>query len=260
MARLVAILATLVLILSLGNSAAAANPKGDVAKAVFVHYKDNVDANAKPAGKGRTCPDPTTCADYSWSGIRWAGTAVDYELNASSGPTGTATAIGAAFAAWTRPVNVGQTRFSVNGSNGNTSCSSAGVGDGNGVNQICFRNLGSTGTIAVTYVWYWTISKELIEADTVFNTQFSWAYTAPSGTCETYDSCNGNNGVAGTMDIRNIATHEFGHFLAFLGDLYARKDSDLTMNGYGNYAELEKDSLGKGDCLGIVAAYGGSCE
>lgn len=66
-------------------------------------------------------------------------------------------------------------------------------------------------------------------------------------------------GPSGTYDVRDIGTHEFGHFLALFGDLYGRRDAELTMYGYGATAELKKDSLGKGDCLGITKAYGGTC-
>jgi hypothetical protein len=57
------------------------------------------------------------------------------------------------------------------------------------------------------------------------------------------------------MDIRNVATHEFGHFLC-LADLYGAGDTLKTMYGVVNYCELKKRSLHSDDINGIIAIYG----
>ena len=254
MPRLVALIASLVLIVSLGGSAAAATPQNDIVKIVFVHYRD-VPAVSGQAARTAACPDPATCTDNRWKGNYWPGGNVTYTLDTTgSGASGAATAIGLAFAAWTAPTGGGLHVTKVSGS---ALCSSAG-GSMNEENQVCFRNLGSGGTIAVTYIWAYRSNKQIVEADTIFNTFYGWDYTNP-GSCSTYDSCNTFGGVSGKMDIRNIATHEFGHFLALFSDMYTARDAQMTMYGYGDYAELQKDSLAKGDCLGITSAYGGSC-
>jgi hypothetical protein len=59
----------------------------------------------------------------------------------------------------------------------------------------------------------------------------------------------------GSYDVRDIMTHEAGHWI-LLNDLYNGKDSLLTMYGYGDYGEISKDTLGFGDELGIEKAYG----
>ncbi len=51
-----------------------------------------------------------------------------------------------------------------------------------------------------------------------------------------------------------IMTHEAGHWI-ILGDLYTGKDSYLTKCGYGALGEIEKDTLGYGDELGVEKAY-----
>jgi hypothetical protein len=63
------------------------------------------------------------------------------------------------------------------------------------------------------------------------------------------------SGDSGSFDIRNIMTHEAGHWIQ-LGDLYNSRDSYLTMYGYGSTGEIAKDTLGYGDELGIEKAYG----
>ena len=257
MARLITFLAAFALVLSAGSSGAAAATQNDIVKVVFVHYRDVAAVTPQAARTQNTCPDPSTCTDNRWRGNKWSG-AVTYTLDTSglSGVTNAdaSTAVAAGFAAWTAATSGG---LSVSEGNSTHACSTAGT-TRNEENQVCWRNLGSGGTIAVTYIWYYRGSKEIVEADTIFNTYYDWSYTNP-GACDTYTLCNTFGGTAGKMDIRNIATHEFGHFLALFSDLYNTRDAQLTMYGYGDYAELQKDSLAKGDCLGITAAYGGTC-
>ncbi len=250
------------------GSAVPAGPS-DIDRAVFVHYPrhapppglDSARGGSKPGGgAGGACPDPATCPDYKWSGTRWTGP-VSYLLDASGSGLPEATArdaVQASVLAWSSKAS----GLSVSGATGVTNCATAGAAR-NGINQICWADLtGSTpGAIAVTYVWYSRGTKIIVEADTVFNngSGFTWSYTDP-GPCSGYSDCNSAaSTVPGTYDLRNIATHELGHFLALLGDLYSPQDAQLTMYGYGDTGQLGKDSLGKGDCLGIVAAYGGSC-
>jgi len=108
-------------------------------------------------------------------------------------------------------------------------------------NAILFKSIRS-GAIAITYVWYYLSTGELVETDTVFNSRYKWSVNDPtSGDCA---------GTLGTYDLQNIGTHEFGHWIG-LDDLYATADKDLTMYGYGDLQELKKDSLGSGDITGV---------
>ncbi len=237
----------------------------DLERFVFVHYPqapalpDVVDRARHSAP--RACPDPATCADNKWSGYKWPGT-VSYEINSDgSGASATtaAAAVRASFDAWEQATG---TALTVDGTEGSTSCTLAGTIT-NGVDQVCWRDITAQypNAIAVTFIWASRGTKHISEADIVFNngSGFSWAYTAPAGSCGAYTDCNSLTGTPGSYDVRNIGTHEAGHFLALFGDLYGQRDTELTMYGYGAKAELKKDSLGKGDCLGITKAYGGSC-
>ena len=55
----------------------------------------------------------------------------------------------------------------------------------------------TTNIIAIAYYWYSRRTKEVVEFDIIFNTQFSWSTAGASATED--------------MDIQNLATHEFGH-------------------------------------------------
>lgn len=245
-------------------TAFAAGGPPDIERHVFIHYRQAAPpaaAEARGGGSGKTdCPDPATCADSKWQGHKWSGP-VTYVLDASGSGVASATvtsAIAASVASWTAPT---AGALSVSGTVGATSCADAGAVRTDS-NQVCFRDLTATypNAIAVTFVWASRATKQIVEADMVFNNGagFTWSYTDP-GACAAYADCNGATGVSGTYDVRNIGTHEFGHFFAFLGDLYNGRDGELTMYGYGATGEVKKDSLGRGDCLGITKAYGGSC-
>lgn len=93
------------------------------------------------------------------------------------------------------------------------------------------------GVIAVTYIWY--SGSQMIETDCRMNTYYKWSLT----------------GEAGKMDVQNIMTHEFGHWVG-LDDLYNDVDYWLTMYGYADFGETYKQTLGLGDINGLEAVYG----
>ena len=93
------------------------------------------------------------------------------------------------------------------------------------------------GVIAVTYIWY--IGSQILETDTLMNNLYKWSLS----------------GEAGKMDVRNIMTHEFGHWCG-LDDLYNDEDYWLTMYGYSSYGETYKRTLGLGDIKGLLEVYG----
>lgn len=100
---------------------------------------------------------------------------------------------------------------------------------------------GPGGIIAITYYWYYTATKELIDADIVFDAAEPWSISAtvPSD----------------KFDVWNIATHEAGHTLV-LQDLRSPKDGALTMHAYTWLGDAVKRTLGSGDILGVRAIYG----
>jgi hypothetical protein len=116
-----------------------------------------------------------------------------------------------------------------------------------GKNDIYFAPLASDNAIAMTTVWYYTSTKEIVEADIQMNTNMRWGIDA-DGEGKKFTLTN-------AYDIRNIATHEIGHVCG-LADLYTGRSSELTMYGYGALGEVKKDSLGAGDIAGLVKLYG----
>ena len=98
---------------------------------------------------------------------------------------------------------------------------------------------GPSGIIGVTYYWYYTATKEMIEFDIVLDKDEPWA----------------TDGTSTAFDVQNIATHEAGHTLG-LKDLRSPKDGALTMHAYTWKGDDLKKTLGSGDILGIQKIYG----
>jgi len=117
------------------------------------------------------------------------------------------------------------------------------------LNVVSWESLASDypNAIAVCWVWRYVNTKEIIEADIALGTEYPWLQNAVSGNPDL------GQGEAGYMDVQNITTHEFGHFVG-LGDI--RQDSQQTMYAYGDYAEVKKRSLESGDIAGVQKLYG----
>jgi Matrixin len=213
---------------------AEAKPDQVVDKIVFIHRVNTPDGLAEMAAK----PSGSTKALYKWSGLHWDKTNIPYLIDDTSSGLNKAAVISTihdSFETW--DTATGEEVFADTSSSG----TAGNLDRTNGVNEVCFRSLSSSGTIAVTYIWYNRLTKAIVEVDTVFNTDFTWTIS--------------QYGVPGTMDLQNIATHEFGHWLV-LDDLYTRPASEQTMYGYGEYAEVKKCTLESGDIAGVQKIYG----
>jgi len=108
----------------------------------------------------------------------------------------------------------------------------------------------SSGTLAITYTWYYPDTGIVIETDMIMNSLYPWKWSNPATwgdnpTCAYEDA----------FDAQNIMTHEFGHWYG-LTDHYSSEYADNTMYGYGSMNETKKDSLTAGDIVGIKAIYG----
>ena len=168
---------------------------------------------------------------YELLGYRWFSTA-SYWINPVNKYGLTQSAV---VTAVTESANVwdSQTSSSVFSYSGITA---ARAGKRDGRNVVAFGSYRK-GVIAVTYLW--SRGGSLYETDVIVNQYYSWS----------------TSGEAGKMDLKNIMTHEFGHWCG-LDDLYAEKDYWLTMYGYSDYAETYKQTLGLGDINGLIAVYG----
>ena len=108
------------------------------------------------------------------------------------------------------------------------------------VNAITFGNYPTEGVIAVTTVWYNPATKEIVEFDMMFDTDWIWGDATVDNT---------------KMDLQNIATHEFGHAIG-LDDVYNSACSEVTMYGYSDYGETKKRTLEQPDIKGLQTLYG----
>jgi len=111
-----------------------------------------------------------------------------------------------------------------------------------GTNLVFFSTSppGGGSYIAATYIW--STGTSITECDLVFNDRdYTW--------------WNGSGSCSSKMDIQNIATHEFGHFLCLL-DLYNAGDSEKTMYGLAVLCETKKRTLAPDDIAGIIGLYG----
>ncbi len=217
------------------------NPASDIERGVFVHYRQ---ANSQVKGGGSQATGDQV-NNFKYNGIHWLGTApaVHYSIN----PANTegleneqiTKAVEAAFGEWmeNNPADGKYIRFF---NDGITNLETQGNPIRDFKNTISFEPLDTfyPNAIAVTFYWYSRGSKALLETDTVFNSDLDWSAS----------------GETNRYDLRNIATHEFGHWL-LLGDLYSLRDWALTMYGYGATGEIIKQTLGRGDISGINKIY-----
>lgn len=198
---------------------------------VFIHYKAR-------GGGGDPATTPTDQAtNYRYTGIHWFKLPVTYEVNPSgsgiSDRGAVVTAITYAFEEWDK-----YTSKELFSNLVATTTLTGGYRDEH--NVVSWAFMSDSNVIAITYVWYYVATKEIVECDTIFSTRFVWSLDPPSPSA---------------MSVRNIATHEAGHWIS-LGDLNPYKDSLLTMYAYSTYGETIKETLGKGDVLGVQKAYG----
>lgn len=237
MKKIIVLLLGGALVLFFAGGITSASAKDDTVRLkVFIHQP------GKPVPSS-TCEATTNDKVNDWGNAGWhmPTGGMTYKVNFSSKPsnltnTQVSDAVTTAFATWTAADS-----DQIFTGDGTTSVKAA---KRDGTNAILWKGI-SGSALAITYVWYDTITKVLVETDTVFNKNYKWSYTPYTGT-------NDCGGIAGTYDVQNIGTHEFGHWVG-LDDLYNSVDKDLTMYGYGDTKELKADSLGKGDITGANA-------
>jgi len=207
----------LIFALAISSSAFAAPKEDDgLQKVTFVHY-------VKSHGRAGTPTDEV--ADYKLisGGVKLAANS-KYKVDTTGAPNGTGTAIAASVDEWQR--------YTANDP-------ILGV-DAASTNVLLWSRL-QAGTIAVTQMWINTRTKTIVKFTITFNDYYGWSTS--------------RTGQANMMDVQNIATHELGHALG-LSDLYNNRDSELTMYGYSDFADIDKRTLGLGDALGAQRLFG----
>jgi Matrixin len=185
-----------------------------------------------------------TLSAYWYVGPSWPGSAIVMQMQlGSSGGTlidgsssWNASAEGA-LATW-NPY-LGRTSFRV------VRDSTAPLADHNGYNNVAWAdNVYGTAfgarTLAVTRYWY--TGGSITDADVLFNRAFSW------------NSYRGPRASSGTIDIRRVALHEFGHVLGLdHPDQHGQNVSAIMNSTIGDLDNLTSD-----DVAGAQAIYGGS--
>ncbi|OGG16873.1 hypothetical protein A3D05_06340 [Candidatus Gottesmanbacteria bacterium RIFCSPHIGHO2_02_FULL_40_24] len=101
----------------------------------------------------------------------------------------------------------------------------------------------SRSALGVTYIWYYTSTKEVADVDTIMNKSYPWSWSG-SSTCAYPNS----------YDAQNILTHELGHWMG-MDDMYTDNYINNTMYGYGSVEEAKKDTLTNGDKAGVSSIY-----
>lgn len=112
-----------------------------------------------------------------------------------------------------------------------------------GRNIITWGRAGS-GTLGVTYIWYYPSTGLTAEIDTVMNNRYKWSWSNSN-------VCADNL----TYDAQNIMTHELGHWLGLNDEYDSTRFGDNTMFGYGSLGEVKKNTLTSGDISGVASIY-----
>lgn len=230
-----AALVVIAALLLVGGAGAVKPEKGPIDRVVFVHYKD---------GAVKTSSAPLQTDAYKLWGMQWNTGSLPATFSLYPGNpyvsdnAAVAASLENAFAAWDGRTSRAMFRFT-------SSTSPPARADGK--NDVYFAPVQDAGVIAVTEVWYYVESKEIVEADITMNTNMRWGIDR-DGEGKRYT-------LRYAYDIRNIATHEAGHVCG-LADLYTYQHRDLTMYGYGSEGEVRKISLASGDIAGLRYLYG----
>lgn len=223
---------------------------------VFV-YEPKVDQPAKNnAGKptpqipqeicaSTSVADPDSTAVVAGAGWKMPSSWI-YRLNLNNVPSGVGTGnlptiASNAFNQWTNAIN-----NLVTIERGSDTTLNKAQFDGQ--NIIAWGRTSGTA-LAVSYVWYYSSTGELVEVDTIMNSKFTWYWSNPNN-WPTGETC----AYSGVYDAQNILTHELGHTVG-LDDEYDNSYLNNTMYGYGSKGEAKKNTLTTGDKDGALIIY-----
>lgn len=197
------------------------------------------------AAKRRRNPDNACRRGAFSAGLsRWRSSFVYYTRNSSTRIPEAVPDVVAAHNVWNAAINpcgLARTSKAIAIYGGVTEIAASRIADGVNVIDVgSVEELGCPGALACTLTWSSVDNPGVtIESDMRFDRSYPWS----------------RSGRRGRYDIRSVATHEAGHSMVGLNDLYSRKDQWLTMYGYVDRGKTRKRSLGRGDVLGLRAVY-----
>jgi hypothetical protein len=223
-------LTTVLVIFGIAISTVLAEPKEKepVDSITFIHYKDGKIKPIDQRGKAPTC--------YKLMGVKWKSFPVDYYI----GKNVDSSAISESTNEWDIHTSTGLFGTGKLDDSANFDVSP------DGRNEYSYGDYDDTGkcptsepcAIAVTRTWYTRFSKQIVEYDVIFDSDFQWG-----------------NGDPTKMDWQNIATHETGHGIG-LADIYNDACSTVTMYGYSWAGDIGKRTLEQPDIIGLIKLYG----
>jgi hypothetical protein len=222
MEKFLAILVAIVMLAAVFTTVAIAKPKEPLDSVTFIHYKDGQVKSIDSNGKAAAC--------YKLMGIQWKKFPIDYYV----APSVDINAIAAGNNEWDSHTSKQLFGTAISDSSANFDSSA------DGRNEYSYGDYPQNGVIAVTRTFYTRYTKEIVEYDVMFDSNFNWG------------DAKANPAV---MDLQNIATHETGHGLG-LSDIYNTGCSAVTMYGYSSNGDIEKRSLELSDILGLQKMYG----
>lgn len=202
---------------------------------VFVHEPKSISQQSVPA----SCDGDSDTVD-GLTGWKLPATVI-YTLNTKTLPTSLSSAdfkqiAVNAFSRWQKAVN-NSVSFT---EDSNTASISKKALDGK--NVIAWGNIPGK-TFSITYIWYNTQLKQVVETDTIFNSNLPWTWSDPS-----LNQCSSN---LSSYDVQNILTHETGHWMGLDDEM----SSNNTMYAYSTKGEIKKDTLSTGDVTAITNLY-----
>ncbi len=207
---------------------------------MFIDYKKG---NTKPpwAGGGGGGTTTTTCFALLAKGAKWKNVEPWYINPANTEGLSDAFVFSNIAADIQKWEDASSANILGNGSI-NTSILVADESSPDGVNEVYFGNVDSTGAIAVTIVWGIfsgpPSQRRLVEWDQVYDqADYNWS----------------SSGEANKMDFENIATHEIGHSVG----MGHPPDGCVneTMYRFATEGETKKRDLNSGDIAGINDLY-----
>lgn len=196
----------------------------------YVHRANPARTDRKPGGGGG-------CFSYLASGAKWLS-AEPWSVDTGGAPvSGMASLMATDVTTWESAAGA-----DIFGNGSTDSGYDAVTSNVDGRNGAEFGPIADAGVIAVTYTWGVfggpPKNRQLVEWDMIFDSDsFSWSTT----------------GAPGTMDFRNIDTHELGHAMG-LGHP-SNTCTEETMYAFASLGETKKRDLNAGDIAGINGLY-----